>query len=99
MVIPTCTKATLFAYCAYYTYRVYYTGRALTKPAHTNTMENKIYWCEENGTVYWLENDGMFVCFAPMNTDNTADLDCGGVVENWDDCEVGEAQVREMLSK
>lgn len=58
-------------------------------------MDKKIYWCEENGTVYWLEGDE--VAFAPMNVGNTSNLDEGGIVETWEDCVITEAQVRAKL--
>ena len=45
------------------------------------TMNKKIFWDEQSGSVYWLE-DGE-VRFAPMSIDNTCELDSGGVVEVW----------------
>lgn len=59
-------------------------------------MNKKIYWCEENGTVYWL--DGGKMMFAPMSNDSTADLDESGEVESWDDCPVAEDEVRAKLA-
>lgn len=41
----------------------------------------KIYWSEQDGTVYWVEGDE--IAFAPMNRDKTADLQGGGIVEIW----------------
>ena len=59
-------------------------------------MPTKIYWCEEAGTVFWME--GKKVAFAPMNKDNTSDLDCGGQAEEWDESPVTEAEVRAKLA-
>ena len=59
-------------------------------------MLSKIYWCEEAGTVFWLENDR--VMYAPMNRDKTSDLQDGSQAEVWDECPVTEAQVRAKLA-
>lgn len=58
-------------------------------------MPTKIYWCKEAGTVYWLENGA--VMFAPMNNDDTANLDDGGEAEVWEEGRVTEAEVRAKL--
>jgi hypothetical protein len=60
-------------------------------------MDKKIFWCEATGTVYWRDGDVDEVMFAPMNNDNTCDLDGSGVVETWE--EVSLELKAEILSK
>ncbi len=58
-------------------------------------MPTKIFWCEDTGTVYWRDGDD--IMFAPMNNDNTCDLDGGGSVEEWS--EISPELKAEILSK
>lgn len=64
-------------------------------------MPKKIFWDESRGAVYWLEGDE--VAYAPMNNDNTADLECSGVVELWSEdgpeaSALEEKRIRAMLA-
>lgn len=61
----------------------------------------KIFWDVENGSVYWLE--GNEVCVAPMNNDDTSNLEDGGPVEVWSEvneyeAKKAEARVRAKLA-
>jgi len=62
----------------------------------SNNMNNKLYWCEEAGAVFWLENGEVMV--VPVNQDGTVNLRDGGPVEFWGDCPVTEEQVRAELA-
>lgn len=66
----------------------------------TAALPKRIFWDIDHGTVYWLE--GNEVTFAPMNNDNTADLESNGQVEDWSeydgfDPEAAESYVRSRL--
>lgn len=60
-------------------------------------MEPKIYWCEPNANVYWINEDGD-LCYTPM-FGLTADLNAGGLAdEGWDEMAISEKQVRAKLA-
>ena len=58
-------------------------------------MNKKIFWDEKTGSVYWINGGEIFQ--APMNTDNTANLDDNCTVEYWENA-ADEARVRVKLA-
>lgn len=45
-------------------------------------MNKKIFWDEQTGSVFWIENDE--VMQAPMNNDSTCNLGDAGAVTDWE---------------
>lgn len=64
-------------------------------------MPKKIFWDIDNGVVLWLEDDE--VVFAPINSDNTCDMEEPGAVD-WSEAETPdqaraeEARIRAILA-
>jgi hypothetical protein len=58
-------------------------------------MNKKIFWDETTGSVYWIEDGDIFQ--APMNIDNTANLEDSCTVEHWENA-ADEPRVRAKLA-